>query len=129
MSAYSVLPPTGFTTRAESSEYLAGMGRNELSECQSMLPRLNARWRESRSIGRPSLPRLDTSFIPTCSRRSAGVLQRAEVDAEGHLLLVGDLLIVEDQHRVAIHARVDGRDLVARQRTREIHAGHLAGED
>src|SRR5207249_170727 len=52
MSANSVLPPTGFTTRAESSEYFAGMGRNELSECQSMLPRLNRRTRDSRSSGR-----------------------------------------------------------------------------
>ena len=37
-----------------------------------MLPRLKARSRESRGSGRPSLPRLDTSFIPTCSRLSSG---------------------------------------------------------
>ena len=65
MSANSVLPPTGFTTRADRIEYFAGMARYELSECQSMLPRLNARWRESSGSGRPSLPRLDTSPMPT----------------------------------------------------------------
>src|SRR5262249_47536965 len=48
MSANSVLPPAGFTTRADSSEYFAGVARNELSECQSMLPRLKSRTRDSR---------------------------------------------------------------------------------
>src|SRR6266545_2372561 len=74
MSANSVFPPFGFTTRADSREYLAGMARNELSECQSMLPRLNARSREARSSGRPSLPRLETSFMPTCRRLSSGLV-------------------------------------------------------
>ena len=41
MSANSVLPPFGFTTRADSSENFAGIGRNELSECHRQLPRLN----------------------------------------------------------------------------------------
>ena len=72
MSAYSVLPPFGFTTRADSSEYFAGITRYELSECHSMLPMLNARWRESRSRRRPSFPRFETSFMPTVSRRSSG---------------------------------------------------------
>src|SRR5919206_392137 len=74
MSAYSVLPPTGFTTRAERSEYFAGIARNELSECHSMLPRLKRRCRESRSSGAPSRPRFETSFIPTWSRRSSGAV-------------------------------------------------------
>ncbi len=74
MSANSVFPPVGFTMRAESSEYLAGIARNELSECQSMLPRLNKRTRESRSRGRPSRPRLETSFMPTGRRLSSGLV-------------------------------------------------------
>src|SRR5262245_22092494 len=72
MSANSVLPPAGLTTRADSSEYFAGITRNELSECQSRLPRLNRCTRESRSRGRPSRPRLETSFMPTANRRSSG---------------------------------------------------------
>ena len=123
MSANSVLPPIGFTTRAESREYLAGIARNELSECQSMLPRLNRRWREARSSGRPSRPRLDTSFMPDLEAlvlglgdvAAAGILQGAEVPAERHLLLVGDRLVVEDEHGVAVHARLDRRHLFARR--------------
>ena len=52
MSANSVLPPFGFTTRADSSENFAGIGRNELSECHRQLPRLN-RW--ARLIARQRL--------------------------------------------------------------------------
>ena len=74
MSANSVLPPEGCTTRADSSEYLAGIARNELSECHSRLPRLNRCTRESRSSGAPSLPRLDTSFMPSGSRLSSGLV-------------------------------------------------------
>src|SRR5262245_51124826 len=72
MSANSVLPPTGFTTLADRSEYFAGIGRNELSECQSMFPRLNSRTRDSRDSGWPSRPRFDTSFMPTWRRLSSG---------------------------------------------------------
>ena len=72
MCANSVLPPFLFTTRAERREYLAGMARNELSECQSMLPMLNRRWRLSRASGLPSLPRFDTSFMPVARRLSCG---------------------------------------------------------
>ena len=74
MSANSVSPPLLFTVRADSSEYLAGMARNELSECHSRLPRLNRRCRLSRASGLPSLPRLDTSFMPVVRRRSAGLV-------------------------------------------------------
>src|SRR5713101_3198063 len=111
MSANSVLPPVGFTTRAESRAYLAGIARNELSECQSMLPRLNRRWREARSRGRPSRPRLDRSFMPTWRRLSSGLVMlppRASSRApkglaERHLLLVGHLLVAEHENGLAIH--------------------------
>src|SRR5207237_8547121 len=71
MSANSVLPPVGFTTRADSSENFAGIGRNELAECQSQLPRLNRAARLSRGNGLPSLPRLETSLRPELSRESS----------------------------------------------------------
>src|SRR5882757_5579706 len=73
MSANSVLPPFGFTMRADSSENFAGIGRNELSECHRQLPRLNrcARW--PFGSGLPSLPRLETSFRPVWSRESSGL--------------------------------------------------------
>src|SRR5438552_17789470 len=73
MSANSVLPPFGFTTRADSSENFAGIGRNELSECHRQLPRLNRCARSSFFIGLPSLPRFETSFSPVCSRESSGL--------------------------------------------------------
>ena len=107
MSANSVLPPTGFTTRAESREYLAGIARNELSECQSMLPRLNRRWREARSQGPAVAPEvghvahayLESPVFRLGDVAASGVLQDAEMEAEGHLLLVGDLLVVEHAAR------------------------------
>ena len=68
MSANSVLPPLGFTTRADNSENFAGIGRNELSECHRQLPRLNRWVRLSRGSGLPSLPRLETSFSPEVRR-------------------------------------------------------------
>src|SRR5258708_12981872 len=70
MSANSVLPPFGLTTRADSSEYFAGIGRNELSECHRQLPRLNRCTRLSRGSGLPSLPRLGTSLRPVVSPAS-----------------------------------------------------------
>ena len=38
MLANSVSPPTGGTSRPESSDAMAGTGLNELSVCQSWLP-------------------------------------------------------------------------------------------
>jgi len=38
-----------------------------------------------------------------------GALDLAEIAAEGELLLVGDRLVVEHQHGVAIHPRLDQR--------------------
>ena len=97
MSANSVLPPFGFTTRADSSENFAGIARNELSECHRRLPRLNRRRRSSRRSGLPSLPRLETSFEagrqPVVLRPGHGaaarVLDLAEIARERELLLVG----------------------------------------
>ena len=60
---------------------------------------------------------------------AAGVLQGAEVAAERHLLLVGEHLVVEHEHGVAIHPGLDGRHLVARERTGDVDARDLADED
>ena len=49
MSANSVLPPLDGMRRACSSEYIAGIVLNELSECQSRLPIANSRRRSSRA--------------------------------------------------------------------------------
>ena len=59
---------------------------------------------------------------------AAGVFERAEVAAERHLLLVGDLLVVEHEHRVAIHPRLDPRHLVGGERPADVDAGHFAHE-
>ena len=55
-------------------------------------------------------------------------LQRAEIARERALRIVGQLLIVEHQHGVVIHAGLDRRDILTRQRLRDVHARHLAGE-
>ena len=55
-------------------------------------------------------------------------LDLAEVAAERDLLLVGELLVVEHQHGIAIHAGLDRRDLVGLERPAQIDAADLADE-
>ena len=43
---------------------------------------------------------------------AARVLDRAEVERERHLLLVGQLLVAEDEHGVLVHAGLDGRHVL-----------------
>ena len=57
------------SSRAESSEHFAGMRLNELSVCQSWLPRLNRLRRSSRASTRPSGSRLEMS-----ARSAAGAI-------------------------------------------------------
>ena len=120
MSANSVLPPVGGMWRADRSEYLAGTGLNELSECQSWLPSPNRRRRSSRASTLLFLSRLEMSFRSMLTRRSCGrgdvagrLLERPQAAAEDELLVVVDLLVVEHQHAEPVHAGMDGRDLVA----------------
>src|SRR5690242_1278280 len=72
MSANSVLPPFDGMRRACSSEYIAGTGLNELSECQSRLPMPNNRRRSSRANTCWCLSRLDTSANVVGRRYSSG---------------------------------------------------------
>ena len=121
MSANSVLPPFDGIERACSSEYFAGTTLNELSECQSRLPMANRRRRSSRANGLLSLSRLETSANVVGRRWSSGRRRlvpmassmRAEALREGELLLVGEVLVVEDQHGVPVHAGVNGGDVLA----------------
>jgi hypothetical protein len=55
-------------------------------------------------------------------RRIGAFLQLTEVAREGELLLVGDILIGQDQHRVPVHGGIDRPDLVRRQQTAHIDA-------
>ncbi len=55
-------------------------------------------------------------------------LDLAEIAAEGELLLVGDVLIVEHQHGIAVHPRLDRRRLVRREGLAQIDARDLADE-
>ena len=71
MSANSVLAPQDGMTRPESSEYFAGTGRNELSECHSRSPSMKNHTRSSAAMIRPSLSRFEKSAIPGPSRCSA----------------------------------------------------------
>src|ERR1700745_4080818 len=100
MSANSVLPPLGFTTRADNSENFAGIGRNELSECHRQLPRLNRKARLSRGRGFPSRAEVGAS-VEAVSREprilrlddiaATRILALAEIQRERHLLVVGNV--------------------------------------
>ena len=57
---------------------------------------------------------------------AARVLERAEVERERHLLLVGEVLVVEHQHGILVHAGLDGRHVLRRQRLAHIDARNLA---
>ena len=56
-------------------------------------------------------------------------LQLAEIAAELELLFVGQRLVAEHQHGVAVHAGLDRGNLFPAQRLRNVDAGHLADED
>jgi hypothetical protein len=56
-------------------------------------------------------------------------LQRAEVAAERKLRLVGEVLVVEHQHAVLVHAGGDRRRISRRQRLRDVDAGDLARKE
>ena len=55
-------------------------------------------------------------------------LDRPEALGEGQLLLVGEILVVEDQHAIPVHAGMDGRDVLRRQRLGQVDARDLADE-
>jgi hypothetical protein len=57
-----------------------------------------------------------------------GYLQFAEIAAEGELGLVVEVLVVEDQDGVAVHAGLDGRDLLCGQRPGQVDPGRVPGE-
>jgi hypothetical protein len=58
-----------------------------------------------------------------------GDLQSAEIAAEGELLRVVDLLVVEDEHGELVHAFDDRRDLLWCRRLAQIDAGNFAGKE
>ena len=57
---------------------------------------------------------------------ATGVLAIAEIQRKGHLLLVGNVLIAEQQHRVFVHAGFDIPGFLRRQRLAKINARNLA---
>ena len=71
MSANSVLAPQEGMMRPESSEYFAGIGRKELSECQSRSPSLKNQTRSSADMMLPCRSRLEKSAMPGPSRCSS----------------------------------------------------------
>src|SRR5690349_1791841 len=71
---------------------------------------------------------LETIFVVLRDVAALRVLDRAEVDREGHLLIVADALIAKHEHRVAIHAGVDGGNVGGRRRLAQVDAGDFSGE-
>src|ERR1700730_18898338 len=57
---------------------------------------------------------------------AARVLALAEIEGKGQLLLVIDVLVAEQQHRIFVHAGLDIGGLLRRQRLSQIDAGDLA---
>ena len=70
MSANSVSPPRDEIVRPDSREYLAGTGRNELSECHRRSASLNSQMRSSGDMILPSRVRLEKSAMPPATRSS-----------------------------------------------------------
>ena len=131
MSANSVLPPFEGSARACSSEYLAGITLNELSECQSRLPMANCQRRSSRlkdlavlvEVRHVGEMRRGQALVVVAPQIEAdGDLQRPEALGERQLLLVGEVLAVEHQHRIPVHSGIDGGDVGGRQRLGQIKA-------
>jgi len=56
------------------------------------------------------------------------VLDLAETLAEGELLGVVDALVVEHEHGVLVHGRVNCRHVLGRQRLAEVEPRRLRGE-
>jgi hypothetical protein len=54
------------------------------------------------------------------------VLALAEIQRKSHLLFVGDVLVVEDQHRIFVHGGFDLARLIGCERLSQIEAGNLA---
>src|SRR5437879_13101866 len=122
MSANSVLAPHEGMMRPESSEYLAGAGRKELSECHSRSPSLKNQTRSSADMILPWRSRLEKSAMPGPSRWSSrlrmwpGLLycsSSPKLSVKGDLLLVREVLVVEDEHGIRIHPSFDRRHVGA----------------
>ena len=137
MSANSVLAPQDGMTRPDNSEYLAGIGRKELSECHSRSPSLKNHTRSWSDMILPDLSRLEKSAMPAPSREflafadvASGVvaLELAKMPGKVDLLLIAERLIAEHEHRVLVHAGLDRRCFGRRQRFAAIDAGDLCAE-
>src|SRR4029453_105634 len=123
MYANSVFPPFDGMARACRSEYFAGITLNELSECHRRLPMAKSRRRASRAE-----VFLFWSGVGAAQARVRGLLELAQALGEGELLVVGDVLIMENQHRVLVHAGVNRRHLVCSQGLGHVDAFDLGGE-
>src|SRR5262245_27617884 len=66
--------------------------------------------------------------VGSAQARAGRVLELAEAARERELLIVVDVLIVEDQHRVLVHALVDRRHLVGGERLAGVQSLDLGGE-
>src|SRR4051812_8555580 len=56
------------------------------------------------------------------------MLQLAQSPREREVLLIGDVLIVKDEYRVLVHARVYGGHLVRGERPAQVNPLHLGGK-
>jgi hypothetical protein len=103
---------------ARSNEYLDGTTLNELSECHSRLPIANKRWRSSSAntcwfqVGH-ICEGCGQAVILT-QARAGRFFQLPETVAEGQVLLVRQVLLVEHKHGMRVHRCVDRRHILGR---------------
>ena len=116
MSANSVSPSPngegGGSATACSMPSTTGTGMYDASVCHSRLPRLSSRRRSSRRADPVVLVEVrdvadlrDREPPPSRPRADAADLQRAEAGGEIAQLGVGQALVAEHQHRIAVDRR------------------------
>ena len=73
--------------------------------------------------------RVKPMLLRLCDIAASRVLDLAEIAGERDLLIVGDVLVVEDEDRVTIHPGLDCSCLVPRQGQPQIHPRDFADEN
>ena len=124
--------------RPESSEYFAGTGRKELSECHNRSASLK---NQNSVFSRHDVPvlvevgeigdaRAEALLLAFSDMpRRVVALQLAEMPGECDLLFVGDVLIAEDQHGILVHAHLDRGNLLLGERPSAIDTLNFPDED
>src|SRR5579872_860856 len=72
---------------------------------------------------------VEPPVIRPADKAASGILDLAEIAGKGDLLFVGNVLVMEDEHRVAVHPLIDRRDPLRGERLAQIQPAHLADKN